>query len=383
MRVAMLGQYPLDESRIVGGPEGVMVPLLQGLARFSDLDVHVVTCQPKVEERLGQTASGWPLHIIKRMRLGRITLHIRDRANMKRTLRRIAPDVVHAQGMGLYAAAAADSPYPHAVTMHGIFSREAELARGLSSRLRGFMDSAFERYCVLRAKNLIAISPYVEEELARIGGFKGEIFRIENPVADAYFGVNGEGEDGAVLYVGRVIPRKDLLTLLRALVIVRSEMPRVQLRVAGETESSPAYVEACRQFVEQQALGRAVQFLGSLSRDEMVEEYARCSVLALSSKQETAPVVVAEAMASARAVIATRVCGVPDMVEDGLSGLLVDYGDVDGMADALVRVLRDRELRTRMGRHGRVLAEQRFGLDAVARRTWQVYHRVATTSNQL
>ncbi len=382
MRVAMLGQYPLDESRIVGGPEGVIVPLLQGLARFSELDVHVVTCQPKVEERLSQTASGWPLYIHRRRRLGRITFHIRDRTNMGRALRRLAPDVVHAQGMGLYAATAADSPYPHVVTVHGIFSREADFAKALPSRLRGFMDTAFERYCVFRVKHLIAISPYVEEELERIGGFKGEVFRIENPVADAYFGLNGEGEEGTILYVGRVIPRKDLLTLLRALVIVRREIPRVQLRVAGETESSPDYVETCQQFVEQQALGQAVQFLGSLPSDEMLNEYARCSVLALSSKQETAPVVVAEAMASARAVIATRVCGVPGMVEDGLSGLLVDYGDVDGMADALVRVLRDRELRTAMGRHGRVLAEQRFGVDVVAGKTWQVYRRIAAESNQ-
>lgn len=383
MRVAMLGQYPLDESRIVGGPEGVIVPLLQGLARFDDLDIHVVTCQPRVEERFGQTASGWPLYIHRRRRLGRITFHIRDRTNMGRTLRRLAPDVVHSQGCGLYAATATDSPYPHVVTVHGIFSREAGFARGLPSRLRGFMDSAFERYCVRRVKNLIAISPYVQRELARIGGFKGKIFHVENPVDDAYFGVNAEGEEGTILYVGRVIPRKDLLTLLRALVIVRREIPRVQLRVAGETESSPAYVETCQRFVAQQALGKTVRFLGSLPKAEMVKEYARCCVLALSSKQETAPVVVAEAMASARAVIATRVCGVPDMVEEGLSGLLVDYGDVDGMADALVRVLRDRELRTVMGRHGRVLAAQRFGLDVVARQTWQVYHGVATTSSRV
>jgi glycosyltransferase involved in cell wall biosynthesis len=323
------------------------------------------------------------LHLHKRRRLGRITFHVRDRANMGRTLRSIAPDVVHAQGMGLYAASAADSPYPHVVTMHGIFSREASFAQGLSSRLRGFLDSVFERYCVCRVKNLIVISPYVERELARIGGFKGRIFHIENPVAEAYFGVNGEGEEGAILYVGRVIPRKDLLALLRALVVVRREIPQAQLRVAGETESSPAYVEACQEFIEQQTLGNAVRFLGSLPKDEMVNEYARCSVLALPSKQETAPVVVAEAMAAARAVVATRVCGIPDMVEDGQSGLLVDYGDVDGLADALVRVLRDRELRTVMGRHGRILAGQRFGVGAVARKTWQVYQRVATASNQL
>ena len=380
MRVAMLGQYPLDESHIVGGVEAVMVPLLRGLARFEDLEVHVVTCLPGVEIQSIRTASGWPLHILKRRRLGRITFHRRDVSSMGRTLRRLAPDLVHAQGIGIYAAAAASSPYPHVATTHGIFSREAEFATGLASRFRGFMDSAFERYCVARMKNLISISPYVEEELARIGGFRGRIYRIDNPVADAYFTVNTEGEEATILYAGRVIPRKDLLTLLRTLVIVRKEIPQVRLRVAGETESAPAYFETCRQFIEEQALGTAVTFLGSLPMEQMVQEYARCAVLALSSKQETAPVAVAEAMAAGRPVVATRVCGVPYMVEDGVSGLLVD-SHVDGLASALVRVLRDRRLRKQMGQHGRELAEERFRVHVVAGKTRQVYLQLAATGN--
>jgi glycosyltransferase involved in cell wall biosynthesis len=279
--------------------------------------------------------------------------------------------------MGLYAAAALHSPYPHVVTTHGIFSREAAFAAGLGSRLRGLMDSVFETYCLSRVQNLISISPYVDEEVARLGVFKGRVFRIENPVADAYFTVNLEGEESTVLFAGRVIPRKDLLSLLRALSIVRSAMPEVRLRVAGETQSAPGYVETCRQFIQQHGLASAVTFVGSLSMEEMVQEYARCTVLALSSKQETAPVVVAEAMAAGRPVVATKVCGVPYMVEEDVSGLLVDYGDVDGLASSLIRVLGDRQLRLQMGRNGRKMAETRYRVAAVARKTRQVYGQLA------
>jgi len=376
IRVAMLGQYPLDEQRILGGVEAVMVPLLYSLARFRDLEVHVVTCQPGVEDRVTQTASGLPLHILRRRRLGRITFHKRDVLGMRRALQRLAPDIVHAQGMGIYAAAAVHSPYPHVVTTHGIFSREAEFATGLASRFRGFLDSIHERYCLARVRNLISISPYVEEELMRMGGFDGRVYRIENPVADAYFTVSSEGEEATILYAGRVMPRKDLLTLLRALVRVRKEVPQVCLRVAGETESGAAYFEACCQFIQQQALDTAVTFLGSLTLERMVQEYARCAVLALPSKQETAPVVVAEAMAAGRPVVATRVCGVPYMVEDGVSGLLVEHGDVPGLADALLRVLLDDQLRVRMGRRGRELAEARFRADIVAHQTHCVYEEL-------
>ena len=379
MRVAMLGQFPLDEARIVGGPEAVTVLLVHELARHADVELHVVTCQPRQKEHSGETASGIPLHVLCRRRMGRITFHYRDILHMRQVLRRIAPDVVHAQGMGIYAGAAIHSGYPHVVTAHGIFSREAEFAKGLASRARGILDSAYERYSVSRIKNLIAISPYVEEELLRIGGFGGQAVHIENPVADDYFKVDAGGRQATILYAGRVIPRKDLLTLLRALVYIREELPQVQLRIAGETESAPDYVRTCREFVQRSKLDTAVTFLGALTMADMVQEYARCTVLALSSRQETAPVVIAEAMAAARPVVATKVCGVPFMIEDGASGLLVEQEDADEMARVLVRVLGNPQLCLRLGRRGREMAEQRFRAQVVAGRTREIYRQLAET----
>ncbi len=108
----------------------------------------------------------------------------------------------------------------------------------------------------------------------------------------------------------------------------------------------------------------------------MVEEYARCAVLALTSKQETAPVAVAEAMAAARPVVATRVCGVPYMVEEGRSGLLVEYGDTHALAQALTRVLTDEAQRARMGRRAREIAQARFRTDYIAAETHSVYQQI-------
>jgi len=377
MRVVMLGQYPLDEQRILGGVEAVMVPLVRGLADFGDLDLHIVTCQPRQEEHTAVTAAGLPLHVLNRRRLGRLTSHRRDIQAMSRTMHRLGPDVVHAQGMGIYAAAAAAASHPHVATAHGIFFREAEFATGLASRLRHRMDSSFERYCINRVQNLISISPYVEHELVQNCGFRGRVYDIENPVHDAFFSIHGPGDDATILYAGRVIPRKGLLQLLSALVRVRQEIPSVQLRIAGETDTAPDYVAACQRFIEQEHLEGAVTFLGSLTMDAMVAEHARCSCLALPSKQETAPVAVAEAMAAGRAVVATQICGVPFMVQDGASGLLVEDGDAVGLADALVRLLRDPGLRSQMGQCGRQIAQARFSASVVACRTREVYLKLA------
>jgi len=373
MRVAVLGQYPLDEGCILGGVEAVMVPLLNALASFPDLDMHIVTCQGAAADYVSRTRLGVPLHIRRRRRLGRLTFYARDVASMHQALRAISPDVVHAHGIGIYAVSALGFPCPHVVTVHGIFSREAEFAEGLPGRLRGSFDSFYERYSVARVRNLISISPYVEQELARIGGFRGHLYAIENPVDDAFFTIKGVGEESTILYAGCVIPRKGLLNLLQALAQVRKTVPHIALRVAGETDSDPAYVDACRQMIAERGLESAVTFLGSLTLDEMVQEYARCAVLSLPSKQETAPVVVAEAMAAGRPVVATRCCGMPYMVEHEGSGLLVDDGDVPGLADALLRLLNDVQLRARMGQHGRELAQARFRADVVAQQTRDVY----------
>lgn len=368
MRIAMLGQYPLDEHRIVGGIEAVMVPLLHSLADFDDLELHVVTCQPGVEEQQCITGSNLPLHIVKRRHLGRLTFHMRDVLRIQRTVAQIRPDVVHAQGTGIYAMAAVRSPYAHVVTMHGII---------LSTHLRGLIDRICERYSLARTKNLISINPCIEERLARLGVFRGRMYRIENPVDERFFGVNCQGEEATILYAGRVIPQKGLLNLLQVLAELRKIYPQISLRVAGETESAPAYFKTCCEFVAQQKLEKAVTFLGSLTIEQMVQEFARCMVFVLPSKQDTAPVVVAEAMAAGRPVVATRGYGMKSMVEDEQSGLLVEYGDVEGWVQALSRLLSDPALRRRMGHRGRELAQARFHPAVIASATRVVYYEIA------
>jgi len=374
VRVAMIGQYPLDEGRILGGVEAVMVPLLKGLVSCPDLDLRIVTCQGATGDYLTGTRSGVPLHVRRRRRLGRLTFYARDVLSIRHALRAISPDIVHAHGIGIYAVAALGFPCQHVVTPHGIIFREAQFAQGFSGRLRGSFDSFYERYSVARVQNLICISPYVEQELARIGGFKGHIHAIENPVDDVFFTVSGSpAAKSTLLYAGRVLPRKGLLYLLRALAQARQAMPDIELRVAGDIESDPGYVAACRQFIAEHGLETTVTFLGPLTMKDMVMEYARCTLLALPSKQETAPVVVAEAMAAGRPVIATRCCGMPYMVAHGDTGLLVEEDDVAGLADALLRVLGDDPMRARMGERGRELARARFHTDVVARQTRDAY----------
>jgi glycogen(starch) synthase len=203
-----------------------------------------------------------------------------------------------------------------------------------------------------------------------------QVYHIENPVSDRFFDIVSQPEPMRILCPVRVIPRKGLLFALRALPELRKEFPGVELRIAGESLAMPSYLATCQSFIARHGLGENVRFLDTLTPSEMADEYARCTLMVLPSIQETAPVTVGEAMAAGVPIVATRVGGVPHMVQDGLTGLLVNYGDVDGLTAALRRVLTDVPLRQSMARAARGRANERFRLSVVAERTAQVYEQV-------
>jgi glycosyltransferase involved in cell wall biosynthesis len=120
-----------------------------------------------------------------------------------------------------------------------------------------------------------------------------------------------------------------------------------------------------------------VSFLGRLDQRQLVEAYAGCSLVASASRQETAPMALAQALATGRPVVATRVGGIPWLVDDGITGFLVDVGDVRALADRLAELLANDCKRRQMGASGSRVAQERFGPDIVARSTVQVYQTVA------
>ncbi|MCX7707829.1 MAG: glycosyltransferase family 4 protein [Anaerolineae bacterium] len=244
--------------------------------------------------------------------------------------------------------------------------------------MRWQLDALFERWVIRRARDVIAISPYVAEEYRPLT--RARFHAIENPVADEFFTIP-EAAAGPLmaprlLCVARVIPRKDILTLLAAFARILAACPQVRLEIAGSTTADPDYAASCRKTAEDLGLIGKVHFLGDLSGRALLDAYARADVVLLTSRQETAPVAVAEAMAAGRPVVATSVGGVPFMVADGVTGKLAAPGDASGLAQATLSLLGDPDLRVACGRAARAAAEERFRLRRVIARTVDLYRRL-------
>ena len=117
--------------------------------------------------------------------------------------------------------------------------------------------------------------------------------------------------------------RKNVVGLLNAIAIVRTRYPDVELTVAGESVAEQGYRQEVENEVRRLQLEENVRFVGQLDDPLLARQYSRCSIVTQASREETAGMALQQAMACGRAVVATRVGGVPFVVPDGSCGFLV------------------------------------------------------------
>ncbi len=162
-----------------------------------------------------------------------------------------------------------------------------------------------------------------------------------------------------ILFVGRLDPVKGLRVLMEGFEAARAQAPDITLTIIGDGEDR-AWVEA-----EAKRIG-GIEVLGYRSQDFVAETLGKRDVLVLPSFAEGVPVALMEAMVSCRPVIATRVGGVQELVEDGVSGRVLAPGNVEALADAFVDLAADPDRRRAMGEAGRAKVMAEFDIDAEA-----------------
>ena len=161
-----------------------------------------------------------------------------------------------------------------------------------------------------------------------------------------------------VLFVGRLAGVKGAPLLLEAAARLAPRHPGLRVTLVGDGPERPALERRAAAL----GLAAAVRFTGFLGEDGVAARLAEADMLVLPSFAEGVPVVLMEAMASALPVVASRIMGIPELVEDGRSGILVPPGDVDALEGALCRLADDPERAGAMGRAGRARVETEFAL---------------------
>jgi glycosyltransferase involved in cell wall biosynthesis len=164
----------------------------------------------------------------------------------------------------------------------------------------------------------------------------------------------------AIGVVGRLDPKKGQDVFLESLSFLKSPNPVLGVLIGEETRGEPGYRRVLEDLVQSLNLQNKIRFLGFI--EDQLELYPMLDLLLLPSRKETFGMVLIEAMAFELPVIASNTGGVPEIVMDGETGILVPPGDSQAMAAAIEKIISERELLREMGCKGRVRAIERFQL---------------------
>jgi colanic acid/amylovoran biosynthesis glycosyltransferase len=228
------------------------------------------------------------------------------------------------------------------------------------------------------AAAVIAVSQEMMRHLERLGAPTARLFY--NPCgADTtlFAGANPATAPPIFLAVGRFVDKKAPQLVLLAFAAVVEACPEARLTMIGDGP----LLEACRQLVGALHISHAVELAGPCSHAEVAARMRLArgliqhSVRTSYGDAEGTPVAVLEAGAAGLPVVATRHGGIPDVVVDEVTGLLVDEGDVRGMAERVVRLVREPELAATLGRAARQRVREQFALRQSIDTLWSILER--------
>lgn len=222
---------------------------------------------------------------------------------------------------------------------------------------------------------LIVNSRSMQETLIDLGAPAAKTHCVPNGVDTQRFAGGDPGRAPPVLLaVGRFTDKKAPQLTIAAFAEARRHHPDARLRMIGDGELRGA----CYDLAVGLGMGDAVTFLGEQPHDVVASElraaraFVQHSLVASDGDSEGMPNSILEASAAGLPVIATRHAGIPEVVVDGETGLLVDEHDVAGMARAMERLLDDQKLAAELGRAGRLRAEQNFAAGTAVERIWEI-----------
>ncbi|WP_199188265.1 N-acetyl-alpha-D-glucosaminyl L-malate synthase BshA [Deinococcus arcticus] len=235
------------------------------------------------------------------------------------------------------------------------------------------------RHAIERSDHVTAVSHYLAEHTREVFGVDRDIevihnfvdsdrfVRVTDPAVRARF---AHPDEALLVHVSNFRPVKRAADVVQVFARVASEIP-ARLLMIGDGPERP------RAFELAQALGvlGRTHFLGSFPDVETVLGIS--DLFLLPSQQESFGLAALEAMSCEVPVVAARAGGIPEVVEEGVTGFLAEVGDVDHMADAALRVLRNREVYRQMGAAGRHAAVNRFHPRLIVPQYLQAYERTA------
>jgi glycosyltransferase involved in cell wall biosynthesis len=252
---------------------------------------------------------------------------------------------------------------PKIIHLHGInynFLKRHHLSRFLLKHL---------------AHLYISISKQMTNELINLGLPYSKIVYLPNSVDTNLFKSGKRKEENMLLFVGRISEGKGLHILLKSLQHLKDP---IRLIVIGPPDWDVNYYQNILKMIENEnRKGKhEIKYLGVKEQIELVEWYQKASLFVLPSFIEGFPVTLLEALSCETPVIATPVGGIPEIIKNHKTGILIPTGDSTRLAEAIQYLLENKDIRLKMGREGRTLVTKHHSLEVAAKKLIMIYDRL-------
>lgn len=357
--IVMLGVHPA--SKVRGGIASVIDVYRRGglFDRWPIVYLGTAQSGPALAKfRVAATALWQYLGVLCAGRLALLHAHTASRASFWR------------KSIFIVFALAARKP----VILHLHGAEFADFYRNECGRIR----RGFIRFVLNRVSRVVVLSSQWESLIETIAP-AAQLARIFNPVCvPAVVSSPAQRPGNVLLFLGRFGLRKGIFDLLRALVVVRTRFPTVRLRCGGDGD-----VEGVKALARELGVGEYVDMLGWTTGAAKERVLSQATLYVLPSYAEGLPMGVLEAMAAGLPIVATAVGGIPDAVEDGVEGFLIAPGDIDALAERIMRLLDSAGLRSSMGEAGRAKVREQFSADKVLSQVENLYRNLGAVPREL
>jgi len=345
--------------------------LLEGLKQKPGVEVQIISCVRSpvpVSKRLAENVVYHPVRVPQwgLLKTGYLPVVLA----VRRKLRELRPDLVHGQGTeGYYAFAAAHSGLPNVITIHG---NMRQVARALRARPFTFhwLIAHLEAWTIPRTKGVICLSRYTREQVQALAR---KTWLLPNAVDASFFSIERQVSDiPTALCVASVTPYKNQNRLIQLLDPVAAERP-IRLVLVGGANAKHPYAAEFLQLVKTRPW---CDFKGFQGREVLRSEFARAHMLVLPTLEDNCPLVVLEALAAGVPVAASRIGGIPDLIDDSVNGLLFDPVQPEAIRTAMCRLLFEPQFAGTLAAEGKRRALACHHPREIALRHLEIYREV-------
>ncbi len=360
-----------------GHPYTWIKNLAEGLVRNDNVEVHVITMCNEFEGNKEFERNGVFYNFIKPSNkyLRVLSLFESDKDRILKFIKKEKFDIVHGQGMNMYGYFSVCCKQPNVITHH-LFD-EKPLRSFFKYEKISFMsfyntllNLYHQKVIMSKSKYIISITPFIRKALE--SKKKNYIIRdIGNAISASFFYENDSDDEGFALFVGSICERKSVLELLQALKVSGD----LNLKIISGTNSGE-YFKQVKEYIATNGLKDQVEFVGQLDNDELINVLGKCSFVVLPSKKEGAPMVISEAMAAGKPVVATNVNGIPYMIDDNKTGFLFEVGDIEVMAEKMKLFKNNMNMQHDMKAFAKEKAKNNWHPDIVAKKTLSFYKSI-------